>query len=488
MNSADKIRVTILTSELAPLAKTGGLADVAGALPKYLSRDNRLEVIAIMPRYREVKKKSLLQKLVFENLQVDWPASEKNFSVYQARLEGFTIYLIDNEAYYDREYLYSTPEGDYPDNGERFAFFCLAALKSIQALNFQPDLIHAHDWQSALTLAYLKHRPKADGYFRKTKSLFTIHNLAYQGLFSPDILDRVGLPEFLFNSEDLEFYSKVNFLKAGLLYSDAISTVSPTYSQEIQTPEFGFGLEGVLRKRADRLFGILNGIDYQEWNPETDPALPAHYSSDNLAGKSICRIELLQSFNFPVETSWPIIGMVSRLAGQKGFDLLIRSLEGIFKRPVYLIILGTGEKEIQNLLLASSKKHSERFGLKIAFDDRLARLIYAGSDFFLIPSRYEPCGLTQMYSLRYGTIPIVRGTGGLKDTVVEFNPKLLQGNGFLFQEYEAVDMLGAIDRAISFYKKEPAWSKLLDNALNSDFSWEKSARNYFELYQKILSF
>jgi starch synthase len=296
------------------------------------------------------------------------------------------------------------------------------------------------------------------------------------------------LPESLFNPEDLEFYGKVNFLKAGLLYTEAINTVSPTYSLEIQTPEFGFGLDGVLRKRSGRLFGILNGIDYQEWNPQTDPALPAHYSGDNLAGKSVCRMELLRLFNFPVETSWPIIGMVSRLAGQKGLDLLTGCLEEIFKRQVYLVILGTGEKEIQNLLQDSAKEHPRRFGLKIAFDERLARVIYAGSDFFLIPSRYEPCGLTQMYSLRYGTVPIVRSTGGLKDSVVEFDPGLLQGNGFLFREYETRDLLQAIDRALASYKKEPAWSKLLDNALNSDFSWEKSARNYFQLYLKILNF
>ncbi|MGB9892882.1 MAG: glycogen synthase GlgA [Candidatus Saccharicenans sp.] len=487
MEKAPKIRVAFLTSEMAPLAKTGGLADVTGALPKYLSLNQPLEAVVLMPFYREVKKKNLKLKPVFKGFQIDWPGQEKIFSVYEYQADGFKVYLINNDAYYDRDYLYGTPEGDYKDNGERFAFFCLASLKTLKTLNFQPDLIHAHDWQSALTFAYLKHHSEMKGSLGPAKSLFTIHNLAYQGLFEPEIIAKVDLPDYLFNLEDLEFYGKVNFLKAGLLYSDAISTVSPTYSLEIQTPEFGFGLEGVLRKRSDRLFGILNGIDYQEWNPETDPALPAHYSKQNQAGKLVCKRELLKLFNFPPDSSRPIIGLVSRLAGQKGFDLLTRSLDEILARDLYLIILGTGEKEIQDRLLEARKKYRDRLGLRIAFDDRLARLIYAGSDFFLIPSRYEPCGLTQMYSLRYGTIPIVRRTGGLKDSVQEFNSGQLEGNGFLFQEYETAALVQALDRALSYYRKEPFWSKILNNAFSSDFSWEKSTQEYFRLYLKIIN-
>jgi starch synthase len=488
MEKRKKIKMAFMASEMAPLAKTGGLADVAGALPKYLSRDKTLEIIAFMPFYREVKKKNLIVLKIAENLKVDWPQKEKQFALYEYQANGFRVYLIENDFYFDRDYLYSTPQGDYVDNGERFAFFCLASLEAMRRLKFRADLIHAHDWQAALTFAYLKHLLKKDDFFRNTRSLFTIHNLAYQGLFPKDILQQVGLPEHLFNLEDLEFYGKVNFLKAGLLYSEAISTVSPTYSLEIQTPEFGFGLDGVLRKRKGRLFGILNGIDYQEWNPETDPALPAHYSKENLAGKSICRMELLRAFNFPVDSRLPVIGMVSRLAGQKGFDLLTESLEEIFKRKVHLIILGTGEQKIQELLLDAWRKNSGQLGLKIAFDDRLARLIYAGSDFFLIPSRYEPCGLTQMYSLRYGTVPIVRRTGGLKDIVEEFNSRKLKGNGFLFADYKSKAMLEAVDRALSFYQKEPYWSRLLPNALSEDFSWERSAADYSKLYLKVLNF
>ncbi|MCX8160475.1 MAG: glycogen synthase GlgA [Candidatus Saccharicenans sp.] len=487
MSSDTRIRVVFLTPELAPLAKTGGLADVTGALPKYLARNPRLEVVAIMPLHREVRKKNLPLKPVFRQLTLNWPGPEKFFSVHEFQAEGFRVYLIDNPRLFDRDYLYSTPEGDYPDNGERFAFFSLAALETLRNLPFKPDIIHAHDWQSALTFAYLRHRPAIDGFFVNTRLLFTIHNLAYQGLFPADLLGRVGLPGHLFNPEDLEFYGKVNFLKAGLLYSDAISTVSPTYSREIQTAEFGCGLEGVLRKRSERLFGILNGIDYLDWNPETDPALPAHYSRGNLAGKSVCRLELLRHFNFPLDSARPVVGMVSRLAGQKGFDLLARSLDELLKKELYLVILGTGEIEIQNLLVEAQKKYPDRFGLKIAFDDRLARLIYAGSDFFLIPSRYEPCGLTQMYSLRYGTVPIVRSTGGLRDTVSEFNPSTLQGNGFLFQDYQTGSLVEAVSRALAFYRKEPFWSRLVDNGLSSDFSWEKSAEDYFDLYCQMLS-
>jgi starch synthase len=493
MADRKKVKVALIASEIAPLAKTGGLADVAGALPKYLSLNDQLEIIALMPFYREVKRKNvpilkILANLNLADLNLDWRGKEEKFSVFEYRANHFKVYLIDNDFYFNRDYLYSGPQGDYPDNGERFAFFCLTVLETIKQLDFQPDLIHAHDWQSALALVYLKQVLKADHFFWNTRSLFTVHNLAYQGLFPREILQKVGLPDYLFNLENLEFYGKVNFLKGGLLYSEAISTVSPTYSQEIQTPEFGFGLDGVLRKRKDRLFGILNGIDYQEWNPETDPTLPAQYSKENLAGKLICRRELLRAFSFPVNSRRPIIGMVSRLAGQKGFDLLVESLEEIFKRKVYLIILGTGEEKIQNLLFEAHEKHPQRLGLKIAFDDRLARLIYAGSDFFLIPSRYEPCGLTQMYSLRYGTVPIVRSTGGLKDSVEDFNPKELRGNGFLFDEYKTEVMLAAIDRALSFYQKEPFWPSLLSKALSSDFSWDRSASGYLELYQKILNF
>lgn len=487
MNEETRIRVVFLTPEMAPLAKTGGLADVTGALPRYLSRNPGLEVMAIMPLHREVRKKNLPLKTVFERIMIDWPGSEKFFSVQEFQSEGFRVYLIDNPQLFDRDYLYSTPEGDYPDNGERFAFFSLAALETLRALSLRPDIIHAHDWQSSLAFAYLRHRPVTDGFFAETRLLCTIHNLAYQGLFSPDLLGRVGLPGHLFNPEDLEFYGKVNFLKAGLLYSDAISTVSPTYSREIQTPEFGCGLEGVLRKRSDRLFGILNGIDYLEWNPETDPALPAHYSRGNLAGKSVCRLELLRYFNFPLDSARPVVGMVSRLAGQKGFDLLVSSLDELLKKEFYLVILGTGEIEIQNLLVEAQKKYPGRLGLKIAFDDRLARLIYAGSDFFLIPSRYEPCGLTQMYSLRYGTVPVVRSTGGLRDTVSEFNPATLKGNGFLFQDYQTAPLVEAVSRALTFYRKEPFWSRLVENGLASNFSWEKSAEDYFNLYRQMLS-
>jgi starch synthase len=488
MDQAERLKIAFITPEMAPLAKTGGLADVTGALPKYLSRLGQLEVTVWLPCYREIKNKNLKLKTVASNLKLNFFPADKTFSILEYQAEGFKVYLIENDFYFGRDYLYGTSEGDYPDNGQRFAFFCLAALTGFKVINWPPDLIHAHDWQSALTLAYLKHSLAGDNFYQQTRSLFTIHNLAYQGLFPPDILNQAGLPGYLFNPEDLEFYGRVNFLKAGLLYSQAISTVSPTYSQEIQSVEFGFGLDGVLIKRSDRLFGILNGIDYQEWDPASDPALPAHYSSRAPAGKFLCRQELLRSFNFEAESKRPVVGLVSRLAGQKGFDLLVKSLDEILKRDLYLIILGTGEKQIQEMLSQAARKYPERFGLKIAFDDRLARLIYAGSDFFLIPSRYEPCGLTQMYSLRYGTIPVVRSTGGLKDSIQEFDPDRLEGNGFRFEAYEPQALLVALDRAISFYQRQPFWSKLKDNAFKSDFSWEKSAANYYELYLKTLSF
>jgi starch synthase len=487
MGNIQKIKVSLMASEIAPLAKTGGLADVTGALPKYLSQMGQLEIIALMPFYKEVKEKNWPLRRVIDRYELDWPGKEKIFSVFEYVADGFKVYLIANDYYYNRDYLYSTPQGDYEDNSQRFAFFCLAGLETMKLINFQPHLIHVHDWQAALSLAYIRHLPESRDFYQQSSSLFTIHNLAYQGIFPPQTLQEVGLPAYLFNPEDLEFYGKINFLKAGLLYSKAISTVSPTYSQEIQTPEFGFGLDGVLRKRKDRVFGILNGIDYEDWDPATDPALPVNYSQRNLSGKSACRKELLAAFNFPVNSRRPVVGMVSRLAGQKGFDLLVDSLDDLFKREINLIILGTGEQKIQEQLLVAQKKYSDRFGLKIAFDDRLARLIYAGSDYFLIPSRYEPCGLTQMYSLRYGTIPIVRSTGGLKDSVKEFNLEEQDGNGFLFAEYEPQDLLAALDRALYYYQREPFWSKLLENAMSSDFSWQKRAGEYRDLYLKIIN-
>jgi starch synthase len=479
------MKVAMLASEVVPFAKTGGLADVAGALPKFLSLLG-IELRVLLPLYKETRKKGLPLRRVVEGLEMGWPGGKVPFSVWESREGALSFLLIERDEYYDRENLYGTPQGDYPDNGERFAFFCKAALETLKALDFRPEVVHAHDWQSALALAYLKFVYAQDPFYSYTRSLFTIHNLAYQGLFDKNLLALAGLPDSLFNMEDLEFYGKVNALKAGILYSAAVNTVSPRYSQEIQTPEFGCRLDGLLRKRRNRLFGILNGADYTDWNPATDRFIVRPFDPTYLGGKKECRADLLRAFSLePADAEAPVVGMVSRLAGQKGFDILTESLEGIFKLGAVLVVLGTGEDIFQKALSAARAKHPGSLGLKIAYDESLAHKIYAGSDMFLIPSRYEPCGLTQMYSLRYGTVPVVRATGGLDDTIQEYDPAMETGNGFKFEDYSSASLLSSLQKAVTVYRQEGRWRQLVRRAMACDFSWEKSAREYLRLYQRL---
>jgi starch synthase len=319
----------------------------------------------------------------------------------------------------------------------------------------------------------------------RTRSLFTIHNLAYQGLFEKDVLGRIGLPESLFNMNDLEFYGKVNTLKAGILYATAVTTVSPRYSREIQTPEFGCGLDGLLRHRADALHGILNGVDYQDWDPATDRLIPRNFGPADLAGKKDCRAGLVRMFGLSAPSDLPVAGMVTRLAGQKGLDIVCEALDALLGLGLTFVILGTGDQKIQDFLLKAQKKHPTRLGLNIAFDEKIAHMIYAGSDIFLIPSRYEPCGLTQMYALKYGTIPVVRATGGLDDSIREYDPLAGSGNGFKFVEAAPEALLSAAARSIEAFRRPEAWKALIGNAMAADFSWERSAAAYLDLYKKI---
>jgi len=479
------MKVAMLASEVVPFAKTGGLADVAGALPKFLSPLG-VDLKVLLPLYRETKKKGLPLRRIIESLDMDWNGERDRFSVWESRQGPLSFLLIERDGYFDRDFLYGTPQGDYPDNGERFAFFCKASLETLKRLDFRPDVVHAHDWQSALALAYLRFAYAQDSFYSYTRSLFTIHNLAYQGLFEKSLLASVGLPESLFNMEDLEFYGKVNALKGGILYSTAVSTVSRRYSQEIQTAEFGYRLDGLLRKRRDRLYGILNGVDYADWNPSTDRFTVRPFDPTYLDGKKECRADLLRAFSLDaVREESPVIGMVSRLAGQKGFDILCESLEGIFKMGAVLVILGTGEEAFHKALSTARAKWPESLGLKIAYDESLSHKIYAGSDMFLIPSRYEPCGLTQMYSLRYGTVPVVRATGGLDDTIQEYDATMGTGNGFKFQEYSSAALLASLQKALSVYPQKGRWRQLVRKAMACDFSWDISAREYLRLYQKL---
>jgi starch synthase len=479
------MKIVILSSEATPFAKTGGLADVAGALPKFLSKLG-LEVRLVMPLYREVRTRNLPLDRVLEDHPLDWGGRSEKFSVWQGSADSSFAFFIEKDEWYDRDYLYGTPGGDYPDNGQRFSFYSKAALETLQALDFAPDIIHGHDWQSAMALAILKFIHQGNRFFKDTRSLFTIHNLAYQGLFDKSILAEIGLPDSLFTIDGVEFFGKVNFLKAGILYATAVNTVSPRYSREIQTPEFGHGLDGLLRTRNDVLSGILNGADYSAWDPSRDPFLKARYGPSSFEGKADCKNDLLETFGLPLSRKdAPVIGMVSRLAGQKGLDILVGALEGLFRLGVTLIILGTGEEKIQEALIAARERYPSFFGLKIAFDDQIAHKIMAGCDMLLIPSRYEPCGLTQMYSFKYGTIPLVRATGGLDDSVREFHADNGQGNGFKFEDYSARALLDAVRRAIKAYDHKPSWDRLVQNAMAEDFSWDRSAREYLSLFKKI---
>jgi starch synthase len=478
------MKVAFLASEVIPYAKTGGLADVAGALPKFLAGLGA-EVRVFMPFYRDVRKKNLALEAAGDAALIEMGGKKLAYRVYTLSADGVDFYFIDRPEYFDRDGLYGTPAGDFPDNGERFAFFSRAALETMRALGFSPDIIHGHDWQSALAFAYLRTTYAGDPFFARTRTLFTIHNLAYQGLFEEEVLERVGLPRSLFNMNDLEFYGKVNALKAGILYATAVTTVSPTYSREIQTPAFGCGLDGLLRSRAAALHGLLNGVDYKDWDPATDKLIPHNFGPNDLTGKKVCRMALAAQFGLDAPEDRPIAGMVTRLAGQKGLDIVCEALDDLLALGLRLAILGTGEQKIQDFLIAAQKKRPDRIGLKIAFDERIAHTIYAGSDIFLIPSRYEPCGLTQMYAMKYGTIPVVRATGGLVDSVEEFAPRTGTGNGFKFVEPEPQPLVEAADRAVAAFGRPADWQRLMRNAMAADFSWKRSAAAYLELYKTL---
>ena len=479
------MKIAFFVSEATPYAKTGGLADVAGALPHVLSRQGA-EVKVFLPLYRDVRQKGIPLLKRADRLSFDEAGREETFALWESLEGGASVYFIDKPALFDRDGLYGTPAGDYPDNGRRFAFFSRAALAALKALDFSPDILHVHDWQASIALAYLKFACADDPFFRSTRTLTTIHNLAYQGLFDKGLLAEIGLPESLFSIDELEFFGKVSFLKAGLLYATAVSTVSHRYSLEIQTPEFGCGLDGLLRRRSDVLAGILNGVDYAAWDPATDRCLPANYAPGSLQGKDACKKALLAEFTLPVDgPEMPLVGMVTRLVEQKGLDLVLASMGGLFAQGLRLVVLGAGDARIQQALEAARRRFPSFFGLRIGFDEPLARRIYAGSDMFLIPSRYEPCGLTQMYGLRYGTVPVVRATGGLDDTIREFDPAEGAGNGFKFADCTSGALLEAVKRAVRTYARKEIWSLAVRNAMASDFSWERSAEEYGLLYRSL---
>ena len=393
------------------------------------------------------------------------------------------VYLIRADRYFNRDHLYGTPDADYLDNAERFTFFTRAVLEVLRLS--PPHLLHAHDWQSALAIVFLKAQAQLYPELALTNTILTVHNLGYQGLFHQMDWHLLNLDWNLFTPRHLEFYGKINFLKGGLVLADAITTVSPTYAEEIKTPEQGFGLEGVFQERATSLVGILNGADYSVWNPEADPFVAQNYSAQDLAGKRTCKTDLQRAFGLPLDAEVPLVGMVSRLTVQKGLDLLQEALDGLLSRKLQLVLIGTGEGRYEQFFREVPPAYPGMVGVKIVFDEALAHRVIAGADMFLLPSRYEPSGLTQLYSLRYGTVPIVRATGGLKDTIEEFDPDRGTGNGLIFGPYQARDLLAAVDRAIALFRQREKWTTLMRNAMAADFSWECTARAYLDLYRNL---
>jgi starch synthase len=481
------LKIFFATPEAVPFAKTGGLADVAGALPKSLHALG-CEIKLFIPYYRMVKESGLPHQYLGEEIEVPIGDEKLKADIYLGHLnQDIPVYFIGREEFFDREYLYSTPKGDYFDNAERFIFFSRAILIFCQRMGFSPDIIHHHEWQTGLISAYLKSIYQNDPLFSHTAAVFTIHNIAYQGIFKKEKFWLTGLPTEMYNPEGIEFWERINFMKAGIVYADAINTVSKKYSEEIQTPEYGYGLEGILRKRRESLYGILNGVDYGDWDPSHDPHLAARYDLEDISGKRECKKDLLKEFHLPSSLeNAPLLGMISRLADQKGFDLLMEILEGLFALDIGFVLLGTGEQKYHDLFTQVAHKYPQKAGIRIAYDDRLAHKIEAGADFFLMPSKYEPCGLNQIYSLKYGTIPVVRATGGLDDTITQYDPATKKGNGFKFTRYEAKEFLTAIKGAIRFYSQPGHWRQLLRNAMTADFSWERSAEAYLQLYGKAL--
>lgn len=476
------MKIVFVASESVPYSKTGGLADVVGALPKALASLG-YEVEVFLPRYKITKPGAVVPGA--GSLTIPLSGGFKFASIQVAgETNGVRTYLMECPELFDREQLYMANGSDYPDNAERFAAFSMAALEFIKRSSVPPAVIHCHDWQSALVPVYLRSLYAEDPFYENTSVLFTIHNIGYQGLFPPEIMPRISISKKLFNIDGLEYYGKINLLKGGIIFSDFVSTVSQKYAQEIQTDEFGHGLEGVLRSRADHLTGILNGVDYEDWNPATDKLIPANYTPQDMQGKETCKKTLLESMggHDPV-LDRPLLGIVSRFVSQKGFDLIAQVADELMREDVYVAALGTGEPEYEELFRGLARKYPQKFLVKVAYDNALAHQIEAGSDMFLMPSRYEPCGLNQIYSMKYGTVPVVRATGGLDDTVQPFDGD--KGTGFRFRQYSAVALLACLQRAIATFRDKEAWSRLQQNCMQEDFSWAQSARKYADLYENL---
>ncbi|MCA1579750.1 MAG: glycogen synthase [Acidobacteria bacterium] len=472
------MRIAILTSEAVPFVKTGGLADVSGALPKALG-EHETDARLILPLYDQIDRRLLNDKII-ENVSVEWRGRVHAVRFLCSDAAGAPAYFVHAPEFFARPNIYGCQ-----DDHIRFAFFSRAALALTKHLDWQPDVVHGNDWPCGFAVAELRARRRYDSFFQNTKTLFSLHNVGYQGLFDAGDLWWLGFgdaPE----RDDFMLERTASALKAGMIAADALSTVSPRYAREIQTPQQGHGLDWLLRARSNRLIGITNGVDYEIWNPETDPHIAANFSADDLSGKRECKIDLLRRFSLPEESDRPILAIISRLVGQKGYDLIQLVAEPILRTGAFFIALGAGAKEYEDFLQRLHDVAPQQVGIYKGYaGEPLAHQIEAGADMFLMPSRYEPCGLNQMYSMRYGTVPVVRATGGLDDTVQQFDPRTGTGTGFKFGPYEAGALLEKLREALYFYARPDDWPKIQRNGMTVDNSWAAAAKKYLELYQEL---
>ena len=484
MHNEQPLKVLILAAEIVPFVKVGGLADVVGALPKalqFLGHDVRL----IMPRYRQVDLERFQLKTVIEVLTVDMGKFQTRVKVWQGTIrDGIPVYMIDAPRFFDRENIYG-----YTDDGERFILFCRAALELMRMLNWVPDILHCNDWHTGIVPNWMHTIYHDDEFYSNSATVYTIHNLAYQGIFGYRILEVAGVAAqgFLY-PQIAELANVVDIMGRGILFADAITTVSERYAQEILTPDFGERLDHMLRARRDRLFGILNGIDYDEMNPATDPYIHTHFDTNSLDRRAANKAALQEQAHLPVRSEVPLLAMVSRLADQKGFDLLSQITQPLLAQGIQLVVLGIGDQHYHEMFQSLAARYPEQVAIFLTFNTELSQRIYAGSDMFLMPSRFEPCGISQLIAMRYGSVPIVRSVGGLADTVQEYDPRTGEGNGFAFVNYDPWELFAAVVRALELFRFKDIWCKLQQRGMAADHSWALSATRYVDVYYNALQF
>ncbi len=480
-----KLHVIYVSPEVSPFAKSGEMADVASSLPKYLSYLG-MNVSVVMPKYRRSEIESLPKELVLRELLVPLGKKKTKAQVYKSELGKYDIYFVDNPQYFWRENIYGTGKGEYLDNDERFIFFSRAVLEFLLKTKMPVDILHCNSWPTALIPVFLKTHYSKKNLLKKIATVFTLHNITYQGEFPPETLTLTGLNWNYFNPNQLSLNGRFNFLKAGVIFSDVLNTVSSNYKKEIEAKRHGFDLGVILERRKDDFFSIRNGVDYEIWNPETDPFIVANYNSTSFQAKKKCKLDLIKEFGLAVSTKTLLLGTVSYMTAHKGFDILFEAMDELMKMDVSLVVLGQGDEKYENKFLDFQKKYPRKIAVKIEMSPALAHKIAAGADIFLIPSLYEPCGLNQLYSFRYGTVPIVRATGGLGETVKPFSSKTLRGNGFIFKEFSPHALLKAIKKALICYNEPSLWQKIIEAGFRENYSWENAAKKYGRLYQRAL--